>query len=184
MKIKNLFINLKSKIGFMYDKNKKLFIFSLVLIVLIVSCIFIYPKENENKDNNLESQMSSSKISDDYSLQVEIKIKNMLLSIDEIKKASVMVVCDSSEKNEYLKNITQTNSGSGDSSSKTITEEVVYEKNGSNSTPILVNKIMPKILGVWVVINEVSPSTKLAITNSISSVLKVDESCISILQER
>ena len=93
-------------------------------------------------------------------------------------------VCDATEKIEYLKNVSETTSGSGDNISRTKTEEVVYEKNGSNSSAIVVSKTMPKIVGVWIVINEVSPSTKLAITNSICSVLNIDASSISILQER
>ena len=45
------------------------------------------------------------------------------------------------KKIEYLKNISQTSSGSGDSLSKTTTEEVVYEKEGSNSSAIVVSKL-------------------------------------------
>ena len=183
MKLKNLFLSLKNKISFLYGKNKKLFVWGIVLLVLVFVFLFAFPKENDEDKNLAKDSESVKNISLGYEEELESKIQKMLVSISEVSVANVMVFCDSSEHYEYLKNVSETSSGSGDSASKTITEEVVYEKNGSNSTPIIVAKTMPKILGVWIVINQVSPSTKLAITNSICSVLNVESSCISILQE-
>ena len=184
MKIKNFLTFLKSKLGLIYSKNKKLFIFVLLFITVIAVCVFMFPSNKEKDKSSLMSENLPSENVDDYKTELEQKLKQMLLSIDEIEFASVMVVCDESEKYVYLKNLTQTTSGSGDSASKTITEEVVYEKNGSNSLPIIVSRTMPKVVGVWIIIDSVSPSTKLAITNSICSVLNIDESSISILQGR
>ena len=184
MKIKDFFSIFKTKLGSLYAKNKKLFLFVLVFVSLIAFCLISFPKNNENKKESDNSMTEQNLGIMGFKDEVEQKIVQMLLSIDEIKTASAMVVCDESEKYVYLKNVTETSSGTGDNSSKTITEEVVYEKNGSNSSPIIVSKIMPKVVGVWIVINSVSPSTKLAIINSISSVLNISESSISILQER
>ena len=118
-----------------------------------------------------------------YESELEYKITKMLLAIKEIDSATVMVVCDESERVEYLKNTSETVSGSGESSSTTKIEDVAYEKNGSNSTPIVIATHMPKIVGVWIVVNHVSASTKLSILKSVSSVLNIEESSISILQE-
>ena len=183
MKLKNLFSSIKIKFSEVFKKNKKLALFVLIAIVLIFVCVTVFP--NKESDNNISSNSETlSKVgAKEFKDELELKLKQMLLSIDEVENANVMVVCDESEKYVYLKNTTQTSSGSGDSTTKTITEEVVYEKNGSVSLPIVVSKTMPNIVGVWIVINSVSPSTKLAITNSVSSVLNIDESCISILQE-
>ncbi len=184
MKFKNLFSMVKTKILSLFGKNKRLASFVLIALVLVLICIFVFPSNESKNEEITKSESALYDLSKEYKDRVEEKIKQMLLSIDEISSASVMVVCDESEKYVYLKNITQTSSGSGDSESKTISEEVVYEKNGSNSLPIIVSKIMPKILGVWIVINSVSPSTKLDIINSLCSVLNIDKSSISILQER
>lgn len=184
MKLKNILSLIKNKFSSLSIKNKKFWIFGIVLAVLIYLCIFVFPGSDKNKKDVSESKTQSNFVSKKYEDEIEQKLKQMLLSVSEINEASVMVVCDSTEKIEYLKNISQTSSGSGDSLSKTTTEEVVYEKEGSNSSAIVVSKTMPKIMGVWIVINEVSPSTKLAITNSICSVLNIDESSISILQGR
>lgn len=184
MKLNNLFSSLKSKIIALFGKNKRLTNFILIAAALILVCIFIFPNKESSVESDQNSEISLNVSSKEYKDEIESKIKQMLLSIDEVNFASVMVVCDESEKYVYLKNITQTSSGSGESESKTITEEVVYEKSGSNSSPIIVSKIMPKVVGVWIVINSVSPSTKLDITNSVCSVLNIDKSSINILQGR
>lgn len=182
MKIKELF----SKVKYIFSlggKHKKFSTLCIILFCLILFSIFAFPKTKSSSDDKIETPNLSSVTSRDYEDEIESKIKQMLLSMTEISVANVMVFCDSSVKYDYLKNVTESVSGSGESSNKATTEEVVYEKNGSNTSPIIVSKIMPKINGVWVVINQVSPSTKLAITNSISSVLNIDPSSISILQE-
>lgn len=182
MKIKDVFSKFKNIFSF-GGKHKKIVILCVVLLCLILFSIFAFPKTNSNSGDEIEAPNLSGVISREYEDEIESKIKQMLLSMTEISVANVMVFCDSSVKYDYLKNVTESVSGSGESSNKTTTKEVVYEKNGSNTSPIIVSKIMPKINGVWVVINQVSPSTKLAITNSISSVLNIDPSSISILQE-
>lgn len=182
MKIKNLISSIKNKLS--SSKNKKFWILGTILVVLICLSVFVFPSSNKSKDDeNLAKQQTSISV-EKYEYEIEQKLKQMLLSISEISEADVMVVCDATEVVEYLKNKTETTSGSGDTASKTTTEEVVYEKNGSNSSAIVVSKTNPKIVGVWIVINEVSPSTKLSIINSISSVLNINESSISILQGR
>lgn len=180
MKLK--FENLKSKIKTAFNKNKKLFITSLILVVVLILTVFFLPtSENKttHKKQTSEDNVSTSK--DSYVSCIEEKIQTMLLSINEITKANVMVLCESSEIVEYLKNKDETISSDGN---KTSSEDVAYKKDGSNTSPIIVSTKMPKIIGVWIIINSVSASTKLSITNSISSVLNIDETSISILQER
>lgn len=186
MKIKNLFSGLKTKISSLYSKNKKLFILTSILIFILVITFIAYPKTKSSKNQTTKTEIAndSNQTSTDYALILENKLEEMLLSIGEVKKASVMVVCESSVTYDYLKNRKETTSGSGENISKTIDEEVAYEKNGSSSSPIIISTKMPKIVGVWVIINSVSASTKLSIINSIGSVLNLDETSISILQER
>lgn len=180
MKVFNYFTNIKEKFMLLCGKNKKLFILVLILFVSICLSIALFPtgsssKKSENKE--LSVQLEGL----DYSSIIESKIETMLLNLSEIEKVDVMVVCDSTEYYEYLKNIDETKN---DNNSVTRHEEVVFQKDGSNAQPIIVTSKMPKIVGVWIILNSVSASTKLVITNSIKSVLNIDESCISILQER
>lgn len=178
--MKNLLSNFKVKISSMYKKNKKLFIISIILIALIVVCLVYYPSSAFSKKSSTLSSQNVSSQNNDYVSKLESRVEDMLLSLAEVSKANVMIACESSEITEYLKNETQSSSDTSNSK----TEEVAYEKNGSSSQPIIVKTTMPKIVGVWVVVNKVSASTKIAIKNSLSSVLNVSEESISILQER
>lgn len=183
MKLKNIFVNFKNKISSLYSKNKKLFVFTCVLIAVVLLCFFAFPKTSSLTKTKTEQNTKSLNQTTDYSERLAGKIEEMLLAIDEVKQANVLVVCESTEIYEYLKNRKETTSG-GEDKSTTLEEDVAYEKEGSSSTPIIITTKMPKVVGVWVIINTVSASTKLAITNSISSVLNIDETSISILQER
>ena len=181
MKLKNIFGVIREKILLLF-KNKKSFLIACVIILVLIA--FVIPSDKSDKsDKNNESGDISKIYFSQYEDEVESEILKMLLSLDQIESASVMVVCDETEKIEYLKNVTETISGSGDSTSKTKTEDVAYEKNGSNSYPIVVSTQKPKVVGVWIVVKGISPSTKLAVIKSISSVLNIEESSISILQE-
>lgn len=178
--MKKFFSGLKTKMSSLYSKNRKLFIVMVSLFLVIIVCFLFYPKTDTNAKNQTTETKSSEQTSLDYTTKIETKVKQMLLSLEEVTKANVMVLCDSTEIVEYQKNVNE--STSENSSSKN--EEVAYEKDGSKSTPIVVTTKNPKIVGVWIIINSVSASTKLAITNSICSVLNIEETSINILQER
>lgn len=184
MGFKKFFGNFKTKILDSFGKNKKMLTISVVIIVLVLFVIFAFPKKTKSESNNTSSKNLSQNNSLDYEAELEQKIKNMLLAIDEVSSANVMIVCETSVSYNYLKNKDETTTTSDGSSSKVTSEEVAYEKNGSNSAPIIVSKNMPKVVGVWVVLNAVSASTKLSIIKSLSVVLNIDETSISILQER
>lgn len=184
MGFKKFFGNFKTKIFDSFGKNKKMLAISVVIIMLVLFVIFAFPKKIKSESNNTSSKTLSQNESLDYEAELEQKIKNMLLSIDEVSSANVMIVCETSVTYNYLKNKDETTTTSDGSSSKVTSEEVAYEKNGSSSSPIIVSKNMPKVVGVWVVLNSVSASTKLSIIKSLSVVLNIDETSISILQER
>ena len=180
MKVSNYFLRIKEKFIVLFGKNKKLFFLVLLLISSILLTLGLFPTGGTvKKIENQEVEIGVDKL--DYPSMIESKIEKMLLNLSEVDTAQVMVVCDATESYEYLKNIDETKN---ENNTTTRHEEVVYQKDGSNTFPIIVTSKMPKIVGVWIIINSVSASTKLAITNSIQSVLNIDKSCISILQER
>lgn len=180
MKIKSYIVKIKQNIAKNYKKNKKLFVLIVALIVVMV-CYLFYSLTYSNSSTKETSDKNVNTIAATcYEEKLELKLKNLLLQISEVKHANVMVVCDSTEIVHYLKNNSRTET-SGDNSSLVETSEVVFEKNGSSSSPVVEYKTMPKVLGVMVVLNDVSPATKLAIINSIAVVLNLDASCISIV---
>lgn len=156
-----------------------------ILIVAIIICLILFfmPtffKKNETQNQSINNVNFSVS---EYSEKLENKLENLLLGLDEISSVKAMVMVESTPKIEYLtesEDVVQTDEKK---SSSTKSTTVVFEKNGSISTPVVVTTIMPRVTGVLLVVDKLSASTKVAIINSISVVLKIDASCISILQE-
>ena len=178
----NKFFDLKNKICVFYKKNKKVFYSFIacffILIVLILSTFFDISKNKKSKQINTNSISIT-----EYASQIESKLNNMILNLKDVSKSSVFVMIETTPTISYL---TETSERTETKDGATVSEKtttVVYEKNGSISTPVVVTTLMPKVTGVLVVINKINHSTKLSIINSISVVLNIDESCISILQE-
>lgn len=177
------FKKISEKIKGFYDKNKKLFIVMVVLILIGIALVFstlsslLKPKE---KTAATKPQVQIT----EYAAQIENKLESMLLQLDGITSASAFVMVDATPKIEYLietQENTTTNESGVVTSSKSTT--VVFEKNGSISTPVVVTTIMPKITGVLVIVNKIDPLLKNSIIRALTAVLNVNESCINILQE-
>ena len=163
-----------------FNKKKVFGWFIIAGLIIVVVFVYLTFGKFENKNTTkIESTFSLN----EYSNAVEEKLKSMILKLDEINSASVMVMVESTPKIEYLTESEEVfeNAEKGSSSTKSTT--VVFEKNGSVNTPIVVTTLMPKVTGVLIVVNKISASTKIALINSISAVLNVDVSSINILQE-
>ncbi len=181
----NIFNKIKEKKNKFFSSlktNKKLFsvvisILILVVVLIAMSCF----SDSSSSSSSSESETVSS--SSDYATELETKLTSMLLQLDSITSASVLVVVESTPQIQYLTDTEEVTTTNGDTSTSTITTTVVYEKNGSVSTPVVVTTLMPKVTGVLIITNKISASTKLSIISSISSVLNIDQSCISLLQE-
>lgn len=173
-KIKDWFKNVKN------TKNKKNIFLIIGLILgagLLIFSFFLSSNNAGVKDEKTNVSIL------DYSSNVELKLEEMLLNLNEVTNVSVMVMVDSSPKIEYLTEREEEVKTDEKGSLSTISTTVVFEKNGSTTTPVVVTTIMPKITGVFIVLNNISASTKISIINSVSVVLNIDPSCISILQE-
>jgi len=181
MKFKSYFVKNKENIAKLYNKNKKLFAVIVVLFIVVFGYLFFGYTEKSDKNNLSETQNIETEIVSDYEKYLENKLEQMLLSIGEVSVAKVMVVCDSAGTYNFLKNVSVTENTGEKNGTKTLTEEVVFEKDGSNSKPVLERFDYPKVVGVMVVVKGASPSTKLSIVNSISVVLNVESSCINIV---
>lgn len=186
MKKFNFVQNLKSNILSLYNKNRKVFLacvsLTIILIILVFSVMFSGQK---NKNDKSKSASGSNTVSvSEYAQGIENKLKTMIGKLDSVQDVSVFVMVDSTPKIEYLTETKTETKTSENGTNSTISETVVFEKNGSISTPVVVTTIMPKVTGVLIVAKGIDAMTKLSIINSVSIVLNIDASCISILQER
>lgn len=182
MKKSEIIRNIKSKITALYNKNKKVFLacVSLVLILLVLLASIVFPSSKKNNESSKTETNQTLAVSE-YQATLQSKLESMLLMLDEVNSVSVLVTLDGSEEINYLKDTVSETSKDGVTST---TETTVFEKNGSSTEAIVVSKKMPKVLGVLIVVNKIDSMTKFSIISSISVVLNIGESCISILQER
>ncbi len=184
MKIKKKFNEILSKIRNIYHRNKKLFFVSMIIVFIFVLVIVYTLFFSGNKVSKNSSNTNSVSL-DNYTETLENKLSNMLLSVDEIKTVSVLVMVDSSPIINYLteNEMSETTNSSGGITSSS-SSKPVFEKNSGISSPIVISTTLPKVTGVLIVTNKINASTKISIINAISMVLNVDVSCICILQER
>lgn len=168
----------------LYKENKKLF-FGLIFCCVLVVVIFVFSfVDGSSKKQNTVSDNSNNISISDYSASIENKLVSMLLSLKEIDSASAFVMVESTPTVKYLTEVDETSTPSDKGTISSKSETVVFEKNGSVTSPIVVTTIAPKITGVLIVTNKINASTKLSIINSVSIVLNIDESCITILQKQ
>ncbi len=184
MQIKEKFSKFLNKIKDSYRNNKKLFFASLAIIFIFIfvgTYILFFSGKKANKNSSKTASVSI----DNYTQTLENKLSNMLLSVDEIKTVSVLVMVKSSPIINYLtENETNTTTNSSGNSTSSSSSKIVFEKKSGTSSPIIVSTTMPEVTGVLIITNKINATTRIAIINAISMVLNVDASCICILQER
>lgn len=184
MKIKTIFKGFKDKICTFYKKDKKIFIaISVCSVILLGLFVSLIAEFNGEKTKTKSKTSSSSNNVSNYASNIESKLENLIIKLDSVKSVSVLVMVESTPKVTYLTETAEKIEQKDNNSISETTTTVVFEKNGSASTPVIVTTINPKITGVLIVTNKISASTKLSIINSVSTVLNIDESCISLLQE-
>ena len=183
MKKINFIEKFKNSLKNLFFANKKLFFTSVFAVVALV-CVIVFGFVSDKKTAEVKVKNVTEISITDYSEKVENKIVNMLSKIDEITSVSAFVMVDSTPTVKYLTEVEETQTPSDKGTHVSKTETVVFEKNGSSSSPVVVTTIAPKISGVLIVVNKIQASTKLSIINSVSIVLNVPESCITILQEQ
>lgn len=174
--------NFWSKIKNQFKSNKRLFLVTVILIVFVVVIFLSTFSFGKNSDSD-SSKTKTVSISD-YAQNIELKLTKLISQMDSVSNVSVFVMVDALPETKYLtetKKEETTSSSGGTTSTETVT--VVFEKNGSISTPVVITTIMPKVSGVMIVTNKISGSTKISIINAVAVVLNIDSSCISFLQE-
>ncbi len=181
MKIADIFVKLKENICLLYKKNKKLFLAAVACLAMILAGVILPILKSSQSANNEEVKSINYS---SYVDMLESKIKNILLNISQIETVDVLIVADSTEKKVFLTQTETTTSKNDNNENVVVKEEIVYDKNGSSQSPVLVTTVYPKVLSVLISINKVDSSTKISLQNAVSGVLNIDTSCIFILQDR
>lgn len=169
--LKNKFSEKISKLFEKIRDNKKIQIFLICSVLLIVLLYYFISTTKTNKTNTEVENVAST--TTDYVRYVEDKLENTLKSIENVRTVNVNVSLETGFEYVYAtKDETKTTSSGTLSSSELILV---------SGQPILLKEIYPKIQGVVVVVNEVDVKTKLAILEAIQTVLEISNEKISII---
>ena len=169
MKTKNIF-NLP------IFKSKKILITLAIVLGLCVVLIFFSDTSNLK---NEEEEQNLNFVEDEYILQTETKLKNLLLKLSYIKDVDVFIYTKSSTEILYAYNIKEERDKDNIISSEQV---LCFSEDGKTSNAIIVTKKYPPIEGVLISVNgKIDEKCRINIINAVSAVLDVDIQSIEVL---
>ena len=154
-------------------------LFAIVVIIFLSS----FAGTKTSKTKTAEQNEEQTFLSLEYCKQLENRLKNVLTSVKGAGDVEVFVMVDSSPTYQYLSETEKSTSGQGEST--VVNEKVsIYEtKNGSTSSPVVVNESLPKIIGVVVIAGGAGDAKlKATLKSIVASLLNVELSCVEVLE--
>lgn len=172
--LSNSIKSLKTKMG---KKTQFLLagILALIMLIIFFNSIKGSQEEKGTETNNLADTTQVS-----YTENLEQRLNNILSSIDGIGEVNTFVMTETSVRTIYVGD--EEEKSNSDNSTTTKSIEIVFEKNGSVSTPIVSLEIYPEITGVLVVAEGVNDEKlRLIVINAVSVALGIENSKIEVL---
>lgn len=162
-------------------KGGKIAIPLLLLAVVMIIYINLTSSTNSIITSTTEEASVNFTSGLDYINQIEEKLENLLGSIKNAGKVSVMISIDSSPKLTIAQNIEEkTVTTSSGTTVTTVTEPIIINKNGE-STPLVVMETLPEIKGVIVVSEGASDvKVKLDIITAVKALLGISSGNIEV----
>ena len=168
----------KSKI--LSNKKVQLAVAAVLSFVLLLICF------NDNnhaltKSESEEALESDITTSEDYEINVENRIVNIVNSINGISDAKVFVYTKSSVEIIYAEDKEVKTSGAENGSSTEL-ESIVFSKDGTKTSAVVIKKNYPKIEGVLVVAKGANDEKKrIMIINALATVLDINITDVEVL---
>ena len=181
---------LLAKLGFKGEKQRKVKMLLLALLIGIILMIFSScgGLTAEQRQDNEDGGKSESVGAEDTEAQLENKLAYVLSKIKGVGEVSVSVTLVSCGKTEYAVNasttVNTTSENSADGSSKSVTQttdsnDIVFENN--NKTPVVVRQIGAEVQGVLVVAAGGDlPDVRSKITTAVSALLDIPAHKITV----
>lgn len=157
---------------------------ALAGILAIIMLIIFFKGINASPSKSAEVGKTSSPTNEnnDYVSKLEIRLEKIIGSIKGVGEVNVFVMTETSVKTIYASNEERKTSvdDSGQTNSESV--EIVFNKNGSETTPIVSVEIYPEVVGVLVVASGVNDEKlRLLVTNAVSVALNIENSKIEVL---
>ena len=134
---------------------KRIIIIGLCGMALLVLSIpeGIFSKE-KSKDKEIVNE-ESIEYDDSYGAFLENKLENVLEKIPEVGNVTVMITLQDTGEREVLKENTNVSSNTQKDNETVVedssSEKAVFEENGSDKMPYVINRYEPKVEGVVVI---------------------------------
>ena len=174
--IKNKLQSLKIK----FNKRSQLAfagILGLVVLIIFVNGIRSSGEVDISKEEELQQTIELGS----YEQQMERRLEKILSTIEGVGRVNVFVMTETSVKtisagNEDVKEYGE------NSDSKNQSFEIVFEKNGTTTKPIISLEIYPEIAGVLIVAEGVADEKlRLCVINAVSVALDIENSKVEVL---
>ena len=178
-KLSKKFKDIRFKLG---KKSQMAIAGILAIIMLIVFFNGIKSKTDDSKGGADAQFVEVEQPIVKYERELELRLEQIISSINGIGTVEAFVMTDTSIETIYAGNKEEKTSGEGANLSKTQTVEIVFEKNGSVSTPIIGLEIYPEITGVLIVAEGVNDEKmRLLVINAVAVALNIENSKIEVL---
>lgn len=154
-------------------------ILALVMVIIFINGIKTSAKKSDAQPKMNETETTTSSRS--YEQQLEQRLEKIISSINGVGEVSAFVMTETSVKTIYAGNEEIKTNGEN-SSASTNSFEIVFEKNGTATTPIVSLEIYPEITGVLIVAEGVNDEKlRLSVINAVSVALSLENSKIEVL---
>ena len=172
------FDEIKTTIFDMFQKSKRFAIIIVLCFLLIFIIIFSEMFSKSNKDQIKENNKSYT----NYAETLEIKLENIISSINGAGDCKIMVTLETGEENVYAKQAKNQNEDKSEFT-KTLDEYeyVILKSSSSTEEGMLLKVVEPNIRGVAIVCRGGDdPQVKEEIISAVSAVLNIKTNKISI----
>lgn len=130
--------------SFISGDSKKI---KIIVAVGLIGIVLIFASDMLGKDNK-KQEVSNDKISyEEYTDQLESKLKNLITAIDGVGECHVMITLENTTESVYATDVEFKN----DNDSINQKDEYVFYDSEKGETPVLIKEYLPKVQGVTVV---------------------------------
>lgn len=161
------------------NKAKILVIIAIAGLALILISDLIKPAENKQQDNVKIDEMSVN--TDEYKLQIQKELKNILSKISGVGNVDVMMTIEGSTEYVFAEEFTTKSDSGVDTNSQDYSNKYVTIDKGTTNEALIKKILKPQVAGVIIVCDGGNnPQIIEKIYQAASSVLNISSSKICI----
>lgn len=174
-------IKAKLNSGGKLSKKFQLVIAGLLAVIMLIIFIKSFkPKFSALSYKNEENNQTSQNAETDYVTGLETRLTTILSSIKGVENVKVFIMTESSVKKVYA--VDEDKQLDSDGKSGKYKSEIVFEKDGSSSNPVVSVEVYPEITGVLIVADGVNDEKlRLMVINAVAVALNIQNSKIEVL---